>query len=75
MAIDLNEIIAQWSTARSLGSHMSQLAQDAQTAFIKADGTPQAPHPDTIADIKTEFIGLIPKFETALLAMRDAYTP
>jgi hypothetical protein len=65
MPYDLPEAKIKWREIRQLGTQIEQLINKAQVAFIKADGTSQAPHADTIADIKAQFAVLAPQMQAA----------
>ena len=75
MAINLRGIITNWREARTAGTQIANLAHRAQVAYTAADGTDKPPHADTIADIKAQAAVLVPEFESAILAMKNAYTP
>ena len=75
MATDLDGMIEHWSTVRALGTALNALAQRAKEAYVDKDGNAVAPPAGTIADIKAEAALIIPDYEAAVAAHREAYTP
>ncbi len=74
MARDLDEAKKQYRIVRNEGAKIVALIDRAQVAFIKDDGTVQAPSASTLTDILAEADIVIPRFEAAFNAMKTAYT-
>lgn len=71
MPLDTSRIAAAWGDLKMLGDEYVQLASRANVAFVKRDGSTQAPDAGTRADIGTELADLGGDFDAAL-AVFDA---